>query len=206
MTIRLPMFSTALTALAAMALLPAASRGQGDPSAPGQSGPRATQSPQPSPDDQPAAAIQTVGSDSFTVHYLSIPWGPNTFAAMETPGDSFYNLRDWPFARLELKGPVTLEGSSIPAGNYALVFHPNTPKNEGMSLELRRLKAAAEFLEPGNAFTPVPDGESIWRGPVRFDTARGTSPHLTIKLAPRKEGVSLIVNYGDRQLVKDFDY
>lgn len=202
MTIRFPFLSMAVVALAAPTSIPAAPRVQESPAR--QSPPPAAESPRP-PEERPAVTLQSVSSERLNVHYLTIPWGPNTFAAMESPGDSFYNRRDWPFARLELKGAVTLEGSSIPAGNYALVFHPNTPKDEGMSLELRRIRIP-EFLEPGNAFTPTPDGESIWRGPIRFDTARGTSPHLKIELAPRKDGVSLIVNYGNRQLVKDFEY
>lgn len=205
MTTRAPVFFAALVGLAAVAAVPAAPRRQEGPTSPRESPPPTAESPQPAPEGRPAITLQSVSSDRLKVNYLNIPWGPNTFAAMERPGDSFYNRRDWPFARLELNGPVTLEGSSILPGNYALVFHPNTPDDQGMSLELRRIKVP-EFLEPGNAFTPTPDGESVWRGPIRFDTARGSSPHLKIELAPRKDGVSLIVNYGNRRLVKDFDY
>jgi hypothetical protein len=154
---------------------------------------------------KPALTIQSATADRVTVHYLRIPWGPNTFAAMQKGGDSFYARRTWPFARLELKAPVSLEGTKIPAGNYALVLHPNTPDDQGMSLEVRKIRVA-EFLEAGNVMTPTPAGESLWRGPVRFDLTALTSPHLTIELAPAKTGVSLIVQYGDYRLVKDLAY
>jgi hypothetical protein len=163
-----------------------------------------TQEPPPA-EKKPAITIQSATADRVTVHYLKIPWGPNTFAAMQKGGDSFYARRTWPFARLELRAPVTLEGKTIPAGNYALVLHPNTPDDRGMSLEVLRLKLP-EFLEEGNVMTPTPSGESLWKGPVRFDLAAGTTPHLTINLALGKGGVSLIVQYGDYQLVKDLAY
>jgi hypothetical protein len=164
-----------------------------------------TQEPPPPPEKKPAIPIESATADRVTVHYLKIPWGPNSFAAMQKGGDSFYARRTWPFARLELKAPVTLEGKKIPAGNYALVLHPNTPDNQGMSLEVRKIKLP-EFLEPGNVMTPTPSGESLWKGPVQFDLAAGTTPHLTINLALGKGGVSLIVQYGDYQLVKDLAY
>ncbi|HXB57050.1 MAG TPA: hypothetical protein VN461_19965 [Vicinamibacteria bacterium] len=166
--------------------------------------PRAAQEPT-GEEKKPALTIQSATADRVTVHYLKIPWGPNTFAAMQKGGDSFYARRTWPFARLELKAPVSLEGKKIPAGNYALVLHPNTPDDQGMSLEVLKIRVA-EFLEAGNVMTPTPSGESQWRGPVRFDLTALTSPHLTIELAPGKAGVSLIVQYGDNRLVKELAF
>jgi hypothetical protein len=166
-------------------------------------GPRAQEPP--AAEKKPAVTLLSATAERVTVHYLKIPWGPNTFAAMQKGGDSFYARRTWPFARLELRGPVSMEGTRIPAGNYALVFHPNTPDDQGMSLEVRKIKVP-EFLEPGNVMTPTPDGESLWRGPVHFDLAQGTTPHLQIELAPGKGGVSLTVQYGDYRLVKDLTY
>ena len=135
---------------------------------------------------------------------LSIPWGPNTFAAMESAGDSFYNKRTWAFARLETKAPLTLYGAAIPAGNYALVFHPNTTENKGMSLEVRKI-AVPEFLEAGNVMTPTPAGETIWKAPIRFQTAADVAAALKVDLTgPANGKLSLVVRYGDRTLVKEF--
>lgn len=47
------------------------------------------------------------------------------------------------------------------------------------------------------------DGESLYRAPIRFDLAAGTTPKLTIQLTPRKGWIMLTVQYGDRKLVKE---
>ena len=106
---------------------------------------------------RPVIEKKTATSGGVTVHFLSIPWGPNTFAAMEKGGESFYAKRTWPFARMETRVPVTLEATTLPPGNYALVFHPNTPDNKGMSLEVRKIPVD-EFLVPGNVLTKTPGG------------------------------------------------
>jgi len=153
----------------------------------------------------PGISIHTAAAPSLKVFYLNLPWGPNTFADMERGGDSYYAKRTWPFARLESTAPLTLEKTKLPPGNYALVFHPNTPDNQGMSLEVRKIQVP-EFLEPGNVMTRTPEGVSLWRAPIHFDTAEGISPHLTVDLAPHPGGVSLIVQYGDRRLIKPLAY
>jgi hypothetical protein len=151
----------------------------------------------------PAIAIQKVEGPDAEVFYPSIPWGPNTFAAMERPGEGYYNRRSWPFARLQTKIALKLDGIEIPPGNHALVFHPNTPDDAGMSLEVRRIDVP-EFLEEGNVMTRTPEGETIWRAPVRFDTAAGTAPVLKVEILPEAEGFRLRVQYGDRFTSKTF--
>jgi hypothetical protein len=139
-----------------------------------------------------------------TIKSLTIPWGPNTFAEMERPSDSSYNNRTWAFARLETKAPLTLYGAAIPAGNYALVFHPNTTESKGMSLEVRKI-AVAEFLETGNVMTATPAGETIWKAPIRFQTGADVAPALKVDISGPVNGkLSLVVRYGDRTLVKEF--
>lgn len=155
------------------------------------------------PADKPKITIHKAEGPDAEVFFLSIPWGPNTFAAMERPGESFYNRRSWPFARLQTKTPLKLDGIEIPAGNHALVFHPNTPDDAGMSLEVRRIEVP-EFLEEGNALTRTPEGETVWRAPVRFDTAAGTTPALKVEILPEAGGFRLKVQYGDRWTSKEF--
>ena len=148
--------------------------------------------------------IQTSTSGAVTVKSLSIPWGPNTFASMESAGDSFYNKRTWAFAHLETKAPLTLYGAAIPPGNYALVFHPNTPENKGMSLEVRKI-GVAEFLVAGNVMTATPEGETIWKAPIRFQSGAEVAPALKVDLTGPVNGkLSLVVRYGDRSMVKEF--
>jgi hypothetical protein len=159
--------------------------------------------PQAEPPKAPIA-IQTSTKGAVSVKSLPIPWGPNTFASMESAGESFYNKRTWAFARLETTAPLTLYGALIPAGNYALVFHPNTPENKGMSLEVRRI-AVPEFLEAGNVMARTPEGETVWKAPVRFEMAAEVAPALTVALTDAANGkLLLVVRYGDRALVKEF--
>jgi len=164
-------------------------------------------SPQPAASEPREApgAIQKLEAPGAQVFYLSIPWGPETFATMERPGDGFYNRRAWPFARMETQKPLTLDGTILPPGNYALLFHPATLEERTMSLEVRRI-ARGEFLEPGNVMTKAPEGETLWRAPVRFDTAAGTSPSLKIEVLPDKGSFQLKVQYGDHWTTKEFRY
>jgi len=157
----------------------------------------------PATPKRPAIAIQTVEAADVRVFHLTMPWGPETFAAMERAGEGFYNRRSWPFARMETRKPLKVEETTLPAGNYALVFHPNTPKDEGMSLEVRKI-APGEFLQAGNVMTRTPEGETVWRAPVEFTTAETTAAALEIQLLPDAAGFLLDVHYGDRQTQKAF--
>ncbi len=60
--------------------------------------------------------IHSAEASGVAVYFLNIPWGPQTFAAMERPESGFYNTRTWPFARMETKVPLTLSGTRIPPG------------------------------------------------------------------------------------------
>lgn len=152
---------------------------------------------------RPSITIQEVEAEGVTVTHLTMPWGPETFAAMERPGEGFYNRRSWPFARMETSRPLTIGDVALPPGNYALVFHPNTPDDAGMSLEVRQV-APGEFLQAGNVMTRTPEGETLWKAPVVFDTVDTTAPSLTIRLLPTAAGFTLEVHYGDRVTRRDF--
>jgi hypothetical protein len=164
---------------------------------------QATEDPSAAP-KRPAITIRTVETADVQVFHLTMPWGPETFAAMERAGEGFYNRRSWPFARMETTKTLKVEETSLPAGNYALVFHPNTPKDEGMSLEVRKI-APGEFLQAGNVMTRTPEGETLWQAPVQFTTAATTAPTLEIRLLPDAAGFVLDVHYGDRQTAKLFE-
>ena len=163
-------------------------------------------SPQATPEaERPVIEKKIATAGGVTVHFLTIPWGPNTFASMEKGGESFYAKRTWPFARMETTVPVTLEATTFPPGNYALVFHPNTPDNKGMSLEVRRI-LVEEFLVPGNVMTKTPEGETVARSAASFETVAETVPALALDLKAAAKGASLVIRYGDRRLAKDLSY
>jgi hypothetical protein len=155
--------------------------------------------------EHPVIEKKTVTAGGVTVHFLTIPWGPNTFAAMEKGGESFYAKRTWPFARMQTTVPVTLEAATLPPGNYALVFHPNTPDDKGMSLEVRKIQVE-EFLVPGNVMTKTPEGETVTRRGASFETVAETAPALALDLQPTAKGASLVIRYGDRRLVKELRF
>jgi hypothetical protein len=154
---------------------------------------------------QPAGgpgAILASEAAGIRVHYVPIPWGPETFAEMERGGESYYNRRSWPFARLETEAPLTLDGTRVPPGNYALVFHPNDAERKGMSLEMRRIDVP-EFLQPGNALTPTPDGSTVHKAPVAFETVPDTVSTLAVSLEDGDRSARLVVRYGNRRLAKE---
>jgi hypothetical protein len=153
---------------------------------------------------RPAIVLKTASAGPVTVHYLTVPWGPNTFAEMERGGgESYYAGRTWPFARLLAKAPFAFEGTALPAGNYALVFHPNTADNQGMSLEVRRI-AVPEFLVPGNVMTKAPAGEAVRKDKAVFETQPEVAGSLCIEMQGAPKGpAQLVVRYGDRKLVRD---
>lgn len=166
--------------------------------------------PMPAPEATPDSGPPKVALESATVagvvvHSLTIPWGPQTFASMEAPGESFYNKRTWPFARLATTVALEMDGTSLPPGNYALVFHPNNMQDEGMRFEVLKI-AAGEFLQAGNALTRTPPGESLLKVPVRFATSETTVSTLKVGLTDVKSGgrLRLDVRYGDRTLAREF--
>lgn len=146
-------------------------------------------------------AIQTVEARGAKVFFQNLPWGPQTFATMESANDSFYNKRSWPFARLELAEPLTLDGTRLAPGNYALVFNPASVEHPAMSLEVLRVEAG-EFFQAGNPMTRTPAGASVFKAPVSFDKAPDTVPALDVALAEAAGGLALRVSYGDRRLNK----
>jgi hypothetical protein len=140
--------------------------------------------------------IRSVEAPGAKVFYQNVPWGPQTFATMESASDSFYNKRSWPFARLETGDAFKLGATS---GNYALVFVPASSERPGMSLEVLKV-APGEFFQAGNPMTRTPAGESVHTEAVTFERAAETVAALELTLADGKDGLTLGVAYGDRRL------
>lgn len=141
--------------------------------------------------------IHTADAAGVQVFFMNLPWGPETFAAMERPSEGFYNRRTWPFARMETTAALRVGDTALPAGNYALVFHPNTPDDAGMSLEVKKIPPG-EFLQPGNVMTRTPEGETLWQGPAKFETAEKTVPALEVGVLSEDQAVKIDVRYGNR--------
>ncbi len=141
--------------------------------------------------------IHQAEAGGVTVSFLSLRWGPETFSEMEQRGDGFYSDRTWPFARLESAVALSIGEAELPAGNYALVFHPN--RGQGMVLEAVKI-APGEFLEAGNIMTRTPDGESVYKTPAIFEIVEETQAALDVSLAAVNDEITLRIAYGNRRL------
>ena len=110
------------------------------------------------------------------LRFVDYHWQPALFAAMERGStDEPLATRNWVVARLVLQTrPLTLEGKRLPVGNYAVALWPNAD-GKGMTVEVRTLDMR-EVLPNLNAIAPLPKGETLYRGPARFedrDACRG---------------------------------
>jgi hypothetical protein len=96
--------------------------------------------------------------------------------------------------------PLTIEGTRVPVGNYALALWPNVD-GRGMQVEIRRVDMR-EVYPDVNALAPAPHGETILRGTVSFDRVSPTVPRLDLTFADAAGGrLDLITRWGDRRLV-----
>jgi hypothetical protein len=163
----------------------------------------ARQAPAPAA-ERPAVALRSLDAAGAKLVYQSLPWGPQTFATMESASDSFYNKRSWPFARLETSAALKLGATPLPPGNYALVFVPASSEQPGMRLQVLKV-AAGEFFQAGNPMTRTPQGESVHTEPVTFERAAETVPALELSLDDAPGGLTLKVAYGDRRLSRRFE-
>ncbi|HEX9136181.1 MAG TPA: hypothetical protein VF905_04445 [Nitrospirota bacterium] len=141
--------------------------------------------------------------DAVAVSYLNFPWGEVTFSYIEhgTKG-TYYGERTWPFAQLDTKIPLTLEGAKINPGQFALVIIPGEDVKP-MTLSVVQFDGPT-FIKPGNVFAPAPKGNVIYKKDVSFSTVDALFDHMKIDLASTGQGFDLIVNYGNRRLTKSF--
>jgi hypothetical protein len=134
------------------------------------------------------------------MRFVDYHWQPALWAAMEK-GDRTVPeaARNWVLVRVVLETrPMTFEGVRLPVGNYAIAFWPNLD-GKGMQLEVRRVDMRDVFPDV-NAIAPAPKGETLYRGPARFETASPSAPRMNVTLAEGEGKVVLTLLYGDRRL------
>jgi hypothetical protein len=139
------------------------------------------------------------------VRYVDYHWQPAIFEAMASgKGDIPAAKDNWVLARFVFPDqPLTLEGKRLRAGNYGLGLWPNLD-GKGMMIEMRRVDMRDLYPSP-NAMAPLPPGETMYKGPARFETASPLAERLDVKLSEASGGmVILTVRYGDRRLVLNF--
>jgi len=153
---------------------------------------------------QPAAdlSLHTDKQPGIEMRFVDFHWRPELFEAMEKGGSAIPEAkRNWMLARIVTETPFTLEGTKVPAGNYALTLWPNLD-GKGLAIELRRVDMGT--IIERNAIAPAPKGETIYKGAARFETEAETAPRLDVRLTGGDKAVNLEVRYGNRRLPLSF--
>jgi hypothetical protein len=134
------------------------------------------------------------------IRFVDYHWRPALFEAIESgKGDIPEAKRNWVLVRVVLASrPLTLEGTRLPVGNYALALWPNLD-GKGMQVEMRRVDMR-EVYPNLNALAPAPRGETIYKGPARFEKMDAVQERLDVELGEAEGAVLLVLRYGDRRL------
>ena len=134
------------------------------------------------------------------VRFVDYHWQPVLFEAMEKGTRAIPEAtRNWVVARVMIDAlPLTLGGVRMPVGSYAFTLWPNLD-GKGMAVEMRRVDMR-EVLPNLNAIAPAPKGETIYRGPARFETASPPADRLEVAVTEGQGTVVLTLRYGDRRL------
>jgi hypothetical protein len=137
------------------------------------------------------------------IRWVDYHWHPAIFEAMEKGTRTIPEAtRNWVVVRLILDDrPLTIGGVKVPVGNYALALWPNLD-GKGMAVEIRRVDMR-ELYPNLNAMAPAPKGETIYKGPARFEAGAPAS-RFDAALAEANGKVDLSLHYGDRTLTLTF--
>jgi hypothetical protein len=148
--------------------------------------------------------LHTVRAPGVEIRFVDYHWQPALFAAMEKGTREIPEAtRNWVIARVVLNAhPLTLEGARLGVGNYGLVLWPNLD-GKGMGIEVREIDMR-EVYPKLNVIAPAPRGETIYRGPARFEVVDPPVPRMDMTLGEEGGSVTLTLNYGDRRLVLSF--
>lgn len=142
----------------------------------------------PASDQEREPAVATVETAGVRVRYAPM-WSPADPAA------------PWPLGRLETTVTLHLDGRAIEPGHYALVCHPGADHGEATLAFVRLQPSQWLRLED---LRRLPQGDPLFRAPVRFDVAAGTAPRLIVSLSPGKRRITLTARYGNAKVVREF--
>ena len=135
------------------------------------------------------------------VRFVDYHWQPALFDAMEKGTPTVPEARrNWVIARVTLdQRPLRIHGQVMPVGTYALAWWPNLD-GKGMAIEMRRVDMR-EVLPNVNAIAPAPKGETIYKGPAKFEIVSPLAPRFDATLGEEGGTVTLTIRYGDRRLL-----
>jgi hypothetical protein len=147
-------------------------------------------------------SLHTVKQPGIELRFVDFHWRPEMFEAMEKGGGAVPEAkRNWMLARIVTQSPMTLRGTAVPAGNYALALWPNLD-GKGLGIELRRVDM--RDVMKIDVVAPAPEGKTVYRGPATFENTAETAPRLDLTLVEGEGTVILEVRYGNRRLPLTF--
>jgi hypothetical protein len=148
--------------------------------------------------------LHSAHAPGVEVRVVDYHWQPAFFQAMEKGTGAIPEAtRNWVVARVILEArPLTFATARLPVGNYALVLWPNLD-GKGMAVEIRRVDMR-EVYPSLNALAPAPRGETMYKGPAKFETVSPLAPRFDATLSSEDGRVTLTILYGDRRLVLPF--
>jgi hypothetical protein len=120
--------------------------------------------------------LHSAQAPGLEIRVVDYHWHPELFDAMEKGSGAIPEAtRNWVIARVILNSrPLTFGTARLPVGNYALVLWPNLD-GKGMAVEMRRVDMR-EVYPDVNAIAPAPKGETLYRGPAKFETVSPLVP------------------------------
>jgi hypothetical protein len=144
--------------------------------------------------------LHSAKAPGLEVRFVDYHWQPALFEAMETGSRAIPDAtRNWVVARVMVETrPFTFEGVRMPVGSYALTLWPNLD-GKGMAVEMRRVDMREVFPKL-NAMAPAPRGETIHKGPARFEAVGPPAERLEVLVEEGQGSVVLTLRYGDRRL------
>jgi hypothetical protein len=148
--------------------------------------------------------MHSANAPGVEIRFVDYHWQPALWEALEKGSDVPEAKRNWVVVRVILDArPLTLEGTRVAVGNYALALWPNLD-GKGMAVEMRRVDMR-EVYPDVNAIGPAPKGETIYRGPAKFTAGNPLVDRFSVALGSEDPAkVTLTLSYGDRRLVLTF--
>jgi hypothetical protein len=143
--------------------------------------------------------LRSAKAPGVEIRFVDYHWHKALFDAMASgKGDVPEAKRNWVVVRMILDTrPMTLEGKRLPVGNFGIALWPNLD-GKGMQVEVRQVDMRDVFPNI-NAMGPVPRGETMYKGPVRFETESPVAERLDTQAAEADGAVVITVRYGDRR-------
>ena len=147
--------------------------------------------------------VHQLHAPGLEVRFVDYHWQPTVFESFEKGGALPGGNTNWVIARVIVENRALHVGDKlIGVGNYAVALWPAEGERP-TTLEIREVDM--RLLVPNiNVLSPLPKGDTAYRGPVTWEPATPLLPRLDMTLANTDAKTTLTMLWGDRRLVLDF--